>query len=189
MAHDASTPLLRPMTFADCAAVAAVRVLGWQHAYAGLVPQSHLDALDLDRETELRRTQFGAAGPGTVNLVAERAGEVVGWACWGPYRTDGEPARPAHAELYALYVRPDHLSCGAGRALTTACVAGARAAGFTSLSLWVLARNDRARRFYEKAGFVCDGVEEPFELDGALVPEVRYTSRLSEAAAAARSLG
>ncbi|MEV5463785.1 GNAT family N-acetyltransferase, partial [Streptomyces cellulosae] len=38
--------------------------------------------------------------------------------------------------------------------------------------------NDRARRFYERAGFRADGAEEPFEVDGVAVPEVRYARPL-----------
>ncbi|NUL25824.1 hypothetical protein HRW17_26205, partial [Streptomyces lunaelactis] len=45
--------------------------------------------------------------------------------------------------------------------------------------LWVLKENDRARRFYEKAGFAPDGAEEPFEVDGVAVPEVRYARALA----------
>ncbi|MFI0977000.1 GNAT family N-acetyltransferase [Streptomyces sp. NPDC021093] len=192
----ASTPgiRLRPMTLADCGAVAACRVLGWQHAYGGQVPQSYLDAMNIPDDTEIRRKHFTTAGPDVINLVAERTGRVVGWACFGPYReTEGAephstPDRPT-AELYTLYVHPDHLSTGTGRALLAECAGRARTAGFAAMSIWVLSTNDRARRFYERAGFTCDGTEEPFELGGATLHDVRYTSLPSAAAAAAPSLG
>ncbi|MFD3514689.1 GNAT family N-acetyltransferase [Streptomyces sp. NPDC058657] len=178
------------MTTEDIPAVAAVRVLGWQRAYAGLVPQSYLDAMDQQQERTTRTEHFRAAGPQVVNLVAERAAEVVGWACWGPYReAEAVTGDPEAAELYTLYVHPDRLSTGAGRALMARAAAGARAAGFTSLRAWVLRDNARALRFYRKAGFTVDPGEESFELDGATVYEVRCSRRLSEAAAAALSLG
>ena len=44
--------------------------------------------------------------------------------------------------------------------------------------LWVLKGNDRARRFYQRAGFTADGAEEPFDVDGVAVPEVRYVREL-----------
>lgn len=37
--------LVRNMTVDDCESVAKVRVRGWQAAYAGLMPQSYLDAM------------------------------------------------------------------------------------------------------------------------------------------------
>lgn len=58
------------------------------------------------------------------------------------------------------------------------------AAGFHEMALWVLKENWRARRFYERAGFLPDGAEEPFEVGGAVVPEVRYVRALMGPAAA-----
>ncbi|WP_217239235.1 GNAT family N-acetyltransferase [Streptomyces sp. AC555_RSS877] len=159
------------MRLADCYRVSEIRVRGWQSAYRGLMPQSFLDALSVTKDAERRRSLFSArASDGVVNLVAERGGEIVGWAAHGPYR-DGD-TRTADAELYAVYVDSAHLGSGVGRALLTAsleqCGAQAR------LFLWVLKGNTRARRFYERAGFRPDGAEEPFEVDAVLVPEVRY---------------
>ncbi|WP_455360396.1 N-acetyltransferase family protein [Streptomyces sp. SYSU K21746] len=178
---------IRPMTGDDCAAVAEARVRGWQRAYAGLVPQAYLDAMSVEQDAVRRRAHLARAGPGVVNLVAERDGEVVGWACYGPYRGDGDDS--GDGELYALYVHPGHFSTGAGRALMDETLTRATAHGHPALLLWVLTGNSRARRFYEKAGFAPDGAEESFDVDGVAVPEVRYTRRLSASAAASPSRG
>ncbi|WP_342786840.1 GNAT family N-acetyltransferase [Streptomyces qinzhouensis] len=170
------TPMIRVMTDDDCAAVAEVRVRSWQYAYAGLVPQPYLDSMDVEQATDRLRGHF-TAGAGTVtHLVAERNGAVVGWGCAGPGRDPD--AAPGEAELYALYALPAHLSTGVGRALLAELVAGAEAAGHRAMRLWVLKGNARARRFYERAGFLPDGCEEPFEVGGAEVPEVRYARGL-----------
>ena len=172
---DDSLPMrlhIREMTLADCPSVGGIRVRGWQTAYRGMVPQSYLDGLDMADEVERRRARFEQAGEGVVNLVAEADGEVVGWTCHGPHR-EGE-LRTADAELYAIYVDPGRLARGVGRALLRASVTRCTAAGHGRMLLWVLKENARARRFYEKAGFSPDGAEEPFEVDGVQVPEVRY---------------
>jgi ribosomal protein S18 acetylase RimI-like enzyme len=166
------------MTLADCRAVAEIRIGGWRAAYTGLIPRSYLDALDVDEDTELRRTMLTKAGNPVVNIVAEQAGEVVGWAAHGPYR-DGE-VRTADAELYTIYVRPGHLGSGVGTALLRESLGRCTAAGHGRAFLWVLKENVRARRFYERHGFVPDGAEEPFEVDGVAVPEVRYVLRLGD---------
>jgi class 3 adenylate cyclase/MFS family permease len=44
----------------------------------------------------------------------------------------------------------------------------------------VLPGNRRARRFYEAAGWVADGAERSAEVQGVVVPEVRYRRRLSQ---------
>ncbi|WP_406144494.1 GNAT family N-acetyltransferase [Streptomyces sp. NBC_01012] len=163
---------IRAMTPDDCAIVAEIRVRGWQHAYAGLIPQAHLDAMDIAREAEHRRAHL-ATGSAAMNLVSMAPDTTVtGWACYGPSRDEDAP--PGTAELYALYAHPDHIGTGTGRALLTEVTTRARADGFTGLSLWVLKDNTHARRFYERAGFRPDGTEETSETGGAMVPEVRY---------------
>ncbi|WP_329440137.1 GNAT family N-acetyltransferase [Streptomyces canus] len=168
--------LIRPMALADCDRVAEIRVRGWQSAYRGLIPQSYLDGMSVARDAERHRTRFGQGDGSVVNLVAEWDGEVMGWACHGPYR-DGE-VRTADAELYAVYVDPRRYGTGIGHALLLETLRSRTAVGHDRMYLWVLRDNVRARRFYERAGFDADGIEEPFEADGVLVPEVRYARPL-----------
>jgi GNAT superfamily N-acetyltransferase len=115
-------------------------------------------------------------------LDDEQAG-VVGYASFGPetdvlgapwphpLSTDGAERRVA--ELYALYVRPAWWSTGTGRALMDRVLARSAAAGYASVTLWVLRDNERARRFYERAGFAPDGATNVLtSLAGVL--ELRY---------------
>ena len=71
-------------------------------------------------------------------LVAERDGRPVGFAA-----VEGD-------RLEQLYVVPDAIGTGVGRRLLDAV----KAQHSGGLSLYVFARNERARRFYEAAGFV-----------------------------------
>ncbi len=173
-----SGPLVREMTRADCERVALIRVRGWRTAYRGLVPQVYLDGMDPAGDAERRRVLFDGAPAGVENLVAEdERGEVVGWACHGPYR-DGQRAT-GEAELYAIYVDPERLGAGVGQALIRESARRCAAAGHRRMLLWVLRDNTRARRFYERAGFRFDGTEEPFLVEGVEVPEVRYAADLA----------
>ncbi|MFG2193583.1 GNAT family N-acetyltransferase [Streptomyces sp. NPDC048639] len=168
---------IREMDEGDIEAVSAVRVRGWQSAYAGLMPKTYLDAKTVQADAERRREHF-APGRGTVaDLVAERGGAVVGWACTGPCRD--EDSRPGDGELLALYVLPEHLSTGAGRALLEESVARAARRGFRRLLLWVVEGNTRARRFYGIAGFAPDGARRADDAGGTDVPEVRYVLPLA----------
>ncbi|MFI0815199.1 GNAT family N-acetyltransferase [Streptomyces sp. NPDC021098] len=168
---------VREMAEADIDAVAAVRVRGWQKAYTGLMPQTYLDGLSVEQDAERRREFFSRGLGDVVNLVAEDAsGEVVGWSCFGPYRDRDLP--PGDAELYALYAHPALLGTGIGHALLTETRHRTAERRFPHLRLWVLERNHRARRFYERAGFVTDGGAVTYKVEGAAVPEVRYALRL-----------
>ncbi|MFF4358999.1 GNAT family N-acetyltransferase [Streptomyces sp. NPDC001604] len=165
------------MALTDCERVAEIRVGGWQKAYRGIIPQSYLDRMSVQEDAERRRTHFLERSAEVVNLVAEQDGEIVGWVCHGPYRA-GE-VRTTELELYALYVAPESYGVGVGRALTEESVRRCTAAGHARMYLWVLKENARARRFYERSGFRPDGAEEPFEVDGVEVPEVRYVRELA----------
>ncbi|WP_413471192.1 N-acetyltransferase family protein [Streptomyces noursei] len=185
---------VREMAEADIDAVSAVRVRGWQAAYPGLMPQAYLDAMDVAQDAARRREWFARRRPEVWELVAGRAGRVVGWLAAGPARdadltrgagspTDGELApedrefpagrRPA-AELLALYVTPELLGTGVGRALLDAGTLRARSLGYGALYLWVVRGNTRAQRFYERAGFAPDGAEAASDVGGRRVPELRY---------------
>ncbi|WP_328874836.1 GNAT family N-acetyltransferase [Streptomyces sp. NBC_00287] len=170
---------IRQMSLADCDRVAEIRVGGWRSAYRGLMPQPYLDGLSVTEDAERHRTRL-TQGHGTrVDLIAERNGGTVGWACHGPYR-EGD-TRTEDAELYALYVDPGQYGAGIGRALLRESIRRCTAAGHPRMLLWVLKENARARRFYEQAGFRPDGAEEPFEVDGVAVSEVRYVRELNAA--------
>jgi ribosomal protein S18 acetylase RimI-like enzyme len=106
-------------------------------------------------------------------LVAEEAGLVVGFVTFGP--SEDEPLDPGTGQVYAIYVDPTHWGHGYGRTLFTSAVRGLKGAGFKDAMLWVLATNDRAKRFYEIAGWRPDGGIKLEERGQALLNEVRYS--------------
>ncbi|SEN97278.1 GNAT family N-acetyltransferase [Actinacidiphila rubida] len=167
-----STVQIREMTGADVEAVSGIRVRGWRWAYAGIVPQSYLDAMDPEADAAWRRETLARSAGRVRNLLAVVDGAPVGWAAFGPYR--GEPDDAGDGELYALYVVPEHVGTGVGRALTSEVVRQTAELGRTRLLLWVLAENARARRFYAAAGFAPDGGETSDDYDGVRLREVRY---------------
>lgn len=165
------------MTEADIAAVAEVRVSGWQFAYRDLVPRSYLDRMDADTDAARLYARLEYTDPLVEDIVAEdEDGTVVGWSCLGPYRQDETDGGrfDADGELYAIYLRPEWIGRGVGRTLIRDAVERANGRDWPALRLWVLEGNARARRFYERAGFAHDGGLEPFTADGVAVPEVRY---------------
>jgi GNAT superfamily N-acetyltransferase len=162
--------ICRPMDAGDFDAVCELHVRAWQSAYRGIVPQSFLDGMDpVERARRTRGRDLSG------QHVAEAAGEVVGWLVIGPYRDDeGDAPGPGCGEVEAIYARPDRVGTGVGRALLAYGLAELDRAGLAPVLLWVLADNDRARRFYEKAGFRLDGATHGYEIAGVTLPEARY---------------
>ena len=180
---------VRPAALADAADVVRINVRTWRHAYAGIVPDDVLAALDQQLDERVRRTRDRWAEPAapvrTVVAVPGPNQPPIGYASYGPYRDGRDWAEldPAVGELLAIYVDPPHQRAGAGRALLDVAVGALRRAGAGEIRLWVLAGNAPARRFYERSGFVADGALDTFRMerpDGTPVDllEVRYAIRL-----------
>ncbi|MFF9073590.1 GNAT family N-acetyltransferase [Streptomyces sp. NPDC014646] len=182
---------VREMNEADIDAVSAIRVRGWQHAYAGIVPRASLDTMTVEDDAEQRRKWFAHPRRRSTDLVAVDAADVpVGWICFGPYR--GRPSaagreetsgwEEAVGEIHALYVRPDLIGHGAGRALLAETHArmspGEQGPGFPTVVLWVLEDNRRARRFYERSGYRADGGTQDDVYDDVTLTELRYRHTL-----------
>ncbi len=155
---------VRRAVIEDAGPIAAVHVRAWQVAYRGLVGDEVLDGLSVAQREEVWRQALSGDGGLTI-YVAVSAGGIVGFcATAAPSRDDD--AHDDVAEVGAIYVEPDVWRTGVGRALMDAALAGLRAAGWRSVTLWVLAENQRARDFYARFGFDADGAVTTHELSG-----------------------
>ncbi|MEU3224620.1 GNAT family N-acetyltransferase [Streptomyces sp. NPDC006976] len=166
---------VREMDAGDIEAVSAIRVRGWQAAYAGIVPQTYLDAMTVEGDAEQRRQWFSQPGRQSRDLVALGDRGPVGWICFGPCRSDVAGTGTGRVgEVYALYVSPDLIGRGIGRALLGEAHARMKGQGFGVSALWVLGDNQRAQRFYERAGYHADGAAQDDDYDGTTLTELRY---------------
>ena len=147
-------PRIRHAVPADAEGITRCHVGGWKVHYRGILPDDFLDAIDADERTAMRRRMLEEADPTRTNWVLEEAGEIRGWAAVGPARD--EDLDETSWELYAIYLDPDRVGEGYGRALMTHCVAQAEDLGKAEMVMWVLTGNERARRFYAAAGFTDD---------------------------------
>ncbi|MEV6578631.1 GNAT family N-acetyltransferase [Streptomyces sp. NPDC051582] len=161
------------MDAADIEAVSTIRVRGWQAAYAGIVPRTHLDAMTVEDDAGRRRQWFSRPGRTSRDLVALGDRGPVGWICFGPCRSE-MPAPERVGEVYALYITPDLLGRGIGRTLLGEAHAQMGGQGFEASALWVLSDNQRARRFYERSGYRADGAVRDDVYDGITLTELRY---------------
>jgi GNAT superfamily N-acetyltransferase len=190
---------IRAGSAADAAQIAAVQRETWFAAYADIIAAEVIDRVTVPDDgarvrqsfrTRPRQRMLVATGPDATDpdatgpdATGPGTSEVVGYAAYGPetdvlnapwphpLTADGASGRVA--ELYALYVRPSSWSTGTGRALMERVLARTGAAGYQAITLWVLRDNQRARRFYERAGFAPDGATNVLTGLGDIL-EVRY---------------
>jgi GNAT superfamily N-acetyltransferase len=156
---------LRRAGVGDEWAVAEVHMRSWQVGYRGLIADDFLDALR--PEDRVERYRFDGDDPLTVVAVTDR---IRGFAT----------ISPATGLLMAFYVDPESWGAGLGRALIIEAERRL-ALRHTVATLWVLAGNARARRFYEAGGWRPDGSERRDRVFGATVDEVGYRKTLAPA--------
>jgi GNAT superfamily N-acetyltransferase len=167
---------IRPANTSDAQGIGLVHVRSWQAAYKGLVPQPFLDGLDpLQRGQVWGRYLSEGHNAHEAVLVAEAGGQVVGFASVGPSR-DGDGS--GLGEVRAIYLLADFWGQGVGRSLMAAACERLRDAGFTEATLWALDTNERARKFYEAAGWALDGASKQDDSRGFPITELRYRRRL-----------
>jgi ribosomal protein S18 acetylase RimI-like enzyme len=144
---------VRPATAKDAKAVAEIHVATWQAAYVDLMPADFLTSITVEKRLKLWREAIEYSEPQV--LVATSDDVVIGFTGFDRSRDAG--TKSTVGEIWAMYVLPAHWGQGAGLALWDAAREGLREEGCTQVTLWVLLRNDRALRFYEKgAGFKRD---------------------------------
>lgn len=182
--------MIRAGSTADAAQVAAVQRAGWLAAYEGIIAAEIINRVTAPDGGARVRQSFRTRPWQRMLVAVTHGGDpsgIVGYASYGPetdvlsapwphpLSPDGDDGRVA--ELYALYVHPAWWSTGTGRALMERVLARSARAGYSFITLWVLRDNQRARRFYEKAGFTPDGATNVLAGLGS-VPEVRYRRAL-----------
>jgi GNAT superfamily N-acetyltransferase len=156
-------PSIRRAVGPDTGVIASIWRSGWQDAHLGHVP----DALVWARTAETFVTRARENIPHT--LVATKGGVVVGFVV------------TVDDEVEQVYVDAGARSDGVADALLAAAEGVVADAGYSTAWLAVVADNGRARRFYERCGWIDGGgfVYPALTRDGPVdVPSRRYTKRL-----------
>ena len=153
--------MLRRARPSDAERIAWIHVNGWQTAYAGMVPQEHLDGLSVSRRTLdwgkwLRRGNLDA-------IVYVSGGEILGYAAY--------VEKVERAELVGLYVHPEHKREGIGSALMAQFETETAAANLRDL--WVLSQNHSAIEFYRSLGYEVSGETKWMTIGDVSLEEVR----------------
>jgi ribosomal protein S18 acetylase RimI-like enzyme len=147
-----SAPItIRPATLTDATAVAEIYLGSFQATYD--FPLAHTD-------DQVRRWLADVVVPAGRTWVALEGERIVGMAVVDP------------GELDQLYVAPDRLGAGIG----TRLLDHAKHLSPTGLGLYTFQVNERARRFYERHGFVVEALGDGTGNEEGQ-PDVRYVWR------------
>ena len=108
------------------------------------------DEITFTPEQEAEYLQKKTDSPKEAELVAEVDGRIVGQA---GIEALGRTDKMKHRADFGISIDEAYWGLGMGRALTRACIALAKEAGYAQLELQAVAENQHALALYESEGF------------------------------------
>lgn len=145
------TATFRAAQRSDMSAIVALFERSFVHTFGHLYRAEDLQSFLAQSTVEAWQEEYD--DPRFAFFVADAGGEIVGFVKLGPSSLPVEGVRP-FIELRTIYLHPDWLGRGLSAPLMDWAVAEARRRGAEDLYLTVYVDNARARRLYERYGFV-----------------------------------
>jgi GNAT superfamily N-acetyltransferase len=169
---------IRPAYRGDAEALARLHLRSWRWAYRGLLPDSYLRGLRLDVLAGRWFMRLAGSEAEEAVRVLDVDGRLGGFVTFGPHRDDATWLGYA-GEVYMLYLAPELVGHGLGGALLEGALDELTRCRCFWVVLWVLARNERARAFYERHELRMDGAQRWDPFGEQAVPVVRYAKALN----------
>lgn len=139
---------IRKIQKEDIPAVIDIQIRGWQTAYKGIIDDSYLAAMNREERIQKREQDYLDSS----FIVAESAGNIVGFCRYIDTNTYTPEVENADCELMAIYVDPDLKRKGIGKNLFEYATADFLKKNKKKMVLWCLKDNTPSKIFYKKMG-------------------------------------
>ena len=163
--------MIRPGRPDDAAFCADIHKRSWIYAYSHCIDRDIIEQRHRNRETMWKSF---LADDKNGNFVAVLGGKIIGIITISVERDGDLPA--GTGELCGFYLDPDYIGKGYGRQAMAWVQSELKSRGFSTMVLWVLDQNEKAKRFYEKNGLRPEGAVKPSGLGERM--EERYIMSL-----------
>ena len=163
--------LIRKATLSDAAEMANIHMRSWEAAYADIMPAETIAQKNAGRPVMWKLTLTGEHH----NYIALYGDTAIGLMGIHPCRDEDLPNA---GEVGAIYLHPDHFRKGYGREMIEFAEKSLKQQGFSTVVIWVLEKNEGARRFYEKCGYQFDGTKQESQIGKPLF-KIRYRKEIS----------
>lgn len=162
--------LIREAVIKDAYENALCHTMSWRSAYKGIVPDEYLNNISVEERAEKFRYYINESKE-YERYCAVYENKIIGILCIGKSRDEDKPDT---GEIVAIYLIEEFWGKGYGRQMMNYATDKLKQMGYNEIILWVLEENSRARRFYEKCGFIFDGTKKEITIGKPLI-EIRYT--------------
>lgn len=160
-------------TIEDSNDLGYVHSISWGNAYKDIVSDEIINDYTPEKRAEVFKETFPTRKEELYLFKAD--GEPAGLAML--YKSHEENATDEEGEVYAIYFLPKYWGTEITHSAFDFCVDRLGQLGFKKVNIWLLEKNTRAQRFYEKHGFVFDGSKTVVEI-GKPLTKIRYSRKI-----------
>ena len=145
----------------------AVHSACWRDAYAGIISDEYLSDMAAEQDQRAEKIRQTLLDPGDIEFYcAAYEGKMIGRLIFN--RCHDEDKSNA-GEITAIYLLAEFWDKGYGKQMMNFALDALKSLGYSEVIVWVLVNNTRALRFYEKCGFLYDGVKKEIDLGQPMI--------------------
>lgn len=168
------TTFIRYANTEDADALGFIYSKSYQTAFEGIIPDNILkDAFSNEKRRDGLSKELSQGL--WVNIIMFEEDNPIGMMTYGKSR-DVDIA-DTHIELLRIYLLPSCWGQKLGEKLINWTLNELSEKGYKKISLWVIEENVRARKLYERMGFMHDGISRIIDV-GKEIRDLRYTKEL-----------
>lgn len=165
---------IRLATPQDALDMAEVIMRSWEEAYKDIIPRDFIIEMNATRPALYKRV---ITEDNQNSYVIECDGKIAGiMKISVPQDSDVDDE---YYELHYIYLHPEYYRKGIGTKALEFAFKKARAIKKRYMILWVLKDNINSIKFYEKQGFIADGVTKTVEY-GKVLGDIRMRKSLGD---------
>ena len=150
---------IRKVQIGDEKILAYIQTESWKKAFADIISKEEMERYtDINKAEEMYEYLLSNnIGNGNLLIINNKPHCIAFWDKTREEDMDG------YAELICIHSLEDNWGKGYGSMMMEHILKDISAAGFEKVMLWVFEENTRARRFYEKHGFVKTDKKKMFD--------------------------
>lgn len=148
--------MIRKVETADAKTCADLQIRSWRSAFGDILSGAVMERMTRPERLEQVYEAAAASKEHHGFLILQDA-KPCGMAWYGPARrSDMQEA----SELICIHILPEEKGKGLGSRLIAHVLADMKKQGYAECYLWVFSANEKARAFYERTGFMADGLRK-----------------------------